>query len=124
MLIIQIARSLLDTTNLKDSNQPTNLAKPINMASDRPELVLGVSRVKGAGNTYEVVNIDKPNIEEIEAQASVITLDEFLKLTYDEDPITRRKALRELCPCHVKHNVEEFWNRIIAMTNDPDSIFS
>jgi hypothetical protein len=38
--------------------------------------------------------------------------------------LERKKALRELCPCHVKHNVKEFWDRIIEMTKDEDRTYS
>jgi len=59
-------------------------------------------------------------LKEEQKKESTISLHEFLEETKSEDPITRKKALRELCPCHVKHDVEEFWIRIIAMTKDPD----
>lgn len=52
-----------------------------------------------------------------------ITVDQFLELTHSEDPVVRKKALRELCPCHVKHDVERFWQRIIDMRFDPDGKF-
>eukprot|EP01117_Protostelium_nocturnum_P019928 TRINITY_DN8763_c0_g1_i1.p1 TRINITY_DN8763_c0_g1~~TRINITY_DN8763_c0_g1_i1.p1 ORF type:complete len:237 (+),score=92.32 TRINITY_DN8763_c0_g1_i1:93-803(+) len=51
---------------------------------------------------------------------STITVEEFMEKTFAEDPMDRRMALRELCPCHVKHDVKEFWERIISMTQDPD----
>jgi len=49
-----------------------------------------------------------------------ITIEEFIKATFDKDPRNRKKALRELCPCHVKRDVKEFWDRIIEMTHDVD----
>jgi hypothetical protein len=32
-------------------------------------------------------------------------------------PQTRKLYLRELCPCHVKRDVEIVWDRILEMTN-------
>jgi len=71
------------------------------------------------GNTYEVENIGATPVND--DQEACINLGTFLELTKHEDPIIRKKALRELCPCHVKHDVQEFWERIFAMTNDPDA---
>jgi len=45
----------------------------------------------------------------------------FLDETRDPDPRRRQQALKELCPCHVKADVDEFWQRICAMTTDPDA---
>jgi len=48
------------------------------------------------------------------------SVEEFIEATKNDDPKERQKALRELCPCHVKKNIPEFWDRIIEMTHDPD----
>ncbi len=34
----------------------------------------------------------------------------------------RRRALREMCPCRVKQDLTDFWNRVLEMTHDPDPI--
>jgi hypothetical protein len=44
----------------------------------------------------------------------------LLARTRDDDPAVRREALRHLCPCHVKRNHEQVWNRAVAMAVDPD----
>eukprot|EP01115_Flamella_aegyptia_P004216 TRINITY_DN183_c0_g1_i2.p1 TRINITY_DN183_c0_g1~~TRINITY_DN183_c0_g1_i2.p1 ORF type:complete len:123 (-),score=30.01 TRINITY_DN183_c0_g1_i2:43-411(-) len=49
-----------------------------------------------------------------------VSVQEFIEATKDKNPKNRKSALRDLCPCHVKHNVKEFWDRIIEMTDDPD----
>lgn len=33
----------------------------------------------------------------------------------------RKRALGELCPCRVKDDVDEFWERVFDMVNDPDA---
>jgi hypothetical protein len=48
------------------------------------------------------------------------SVEEFVEATKNDDPKSRLLALRELCPCHVKKNIPEFWNRIIDMIHDPD----
>jgi HEAT repeat protein len=47
-------------------------------------------------------------------------LDEVLELTHDRDPRQRRWAVRQLCPCHLKHNDDRVWDRLLAMAADDD----
>ena len=47
-------------------------------------------------------------------------IDTILRLTHDEDPMIRIKALRELCPCRMSEDIDIFWDRIIEMVDDPD----
>ena len=46
-------------------------------------------------------------------------IDVLVDLTKHEDPTIRQKALREMCPCHVKVDIPDFWSRIFEMTKDP-----
>jgi HEAT repeat protein len=41
--------------------------------------------------------------------------------TRDEDPRIRRAALRELCPCDLKRNLDPAWDRVLEMVDDPDA---
>jgi DNA-binding Xre family transcriptional regulator len=43
---------------------------------------------------------------------------EVLILTHNDDETIRLKALQRLCPCRVKDEIEQFWNRIFEMVND------
>lgn len=45
---------------------------------------------------------------------------QVLPLTFDPDPLVRRVAAKALCPCHVRANVPEVWDRLLDMTNDTD----
>ena len=45
-------------------------------------------------------------------------IEELLGLTYDEDPKVRMQGVRALCPCHVKADNDEVWNRIFELAND------
>ena len=59
--------------------------------------------------------------KDIDEEDVCVSLDEFMKATHDPSAKVRRLALRELCPCHIKHDVKEFWDRIIEMTTDEDA---
>lgn len=48
------------------------------------------------------------------------TMEQYLTRTYDANPAKRRKALKELCPCRVRMDIPELWERIFAMLNDED----
>ena len=43
----------------------------------------------------------------------------ILSLTQHNDPIVRKRALKEICPCRVKEDIDLFWKRVLEMINDP-----
>jgi len=102
-----------------DHSKPSLLQNPFQISKEQLDLVGAVDSSKNAGNTYEVVNISSP--PPMDEDDECVSLEVFLNLTHHQDPITRKKALREMCPCHVKHNVRILWDRILEMTQDPDS---
>lgn len=46
--------------------------------------------------------------------------DKMIILTKDSDPMIRLKALKEMCPCKVREDVDFLWDRIFEMVSDPD----
>jgi hypothetical protein len=73
-------------------------------------------------NTYEgQEGNDKGKLNKVLLQLAKDSLEfqDVLILTHNEDETIRLKALQRLCPCQVKDEVEQFWNRIFEMVNDP-----
>ena len=48
------------------------------------------------------------------------TVAEYIQRTFDPDPKKRRRALKELCPCHVREDIPQVWERIFEMCEDED----
>ena len=46
-------------------------------------------------------------------------IDVIIDLTKHENAQVRQKALREMCPCRVKTDIEDFWKRVLEMLDDP-----
>ena len=46
---------------------------------------------------------------------------ELIELTRNVDPKIRLKALKQMCPCRVKADIDIFWDRVFEMVNDSDS---
>ncbi|KAK2147214.1 hypothetical protein LSH36_563g00012 [Paralvinella palmiformis] len=47
-------------------------------------------------------------------------IDMIIDLTHHSDPQVRQKALKEMCPCRVKSDIDDFWLRVFQMMDDPD----
>jgi len=45
----------------------------------------------------------------------------FIELTKNEDPRIRKRALKEMCPCKVKKAIDQIWERVFEMYDDPDT---
>ena len=48
------------------------------------------------------------------------TISEYLQRTYDPDPKKRKKALKDLCPCHVRADIPQLWDRIFELLSDDE----
>jgi vesicle coat complex subunit len=48
------------------------------------------------------------------------SVEEHIKKTQSENPKERLNALKQMCPCRVKEDIDLFWNRIFEMVNDTD----
>lgn len=46
----------------------------------------------------------------------------IMELTYDHDDGVRHDAVAQLCPCHVKDNISDLWDRIFELVSDHSSI--
>jgi hypothetical protein len=49
-----------------------------------------------------------------------LQLQDLLSLSRQRDPKVRRIAVKNLCPCHVRRDVPEVWQRLLEMSADPD----
>ena len=45
----------------------------------------------------------------------------LLTLSYDSDPLTRRVAAKNLCPCHLRANHASALERLIKLAHDADA---
>lgn len=50
------------------------------------------------------------------------TISEYIRRTYDPSPLKRKRALKELCPCHVRQDIPEVWQRVFEMLTDDSGI--
>ena len=48
------------------------------------------------------------------------SITEHIKKTKSENPKERLDAVKQMCPCKVKKDIDLFWNRIFEMVTDPD----
>lgn len=55
------------------------------------------------------------------AKDCAVSFDEWMALTRHPDPKIRARAVSNACPCQLKRNVPELWNRLIEMVMDDDS---
>ena len=51
---------------------------------------------------------------------STSDIDVVISLSKHSDPLVRKAALKEMCPCRVKIDIEDFWDRVLAMVDDCD----
>ncbi len=49
------------------------------------------------------------------------SVEAILGETWSGEAKQRARALRELCPCELRQDHPEVWNRVLEMTGDPDA---
>lgn len=49
------------------------------------------------------------------------TIDDVLNESYSAKPAVRKAAVRDLCPCELKIDHAQVWDRILELTRDPDA---
>jgi hypothetical protein len=47
-------------------------------------------------------------------------VEELLALSADSDPLGRRVAVKNLCPCHLRRHLDAVWERLLDLAEDPD----
>jgi len=60
-------------------------------------------------------------VPSVEFCPSAQQVTDLLALTRDRDPMVRRIAVKNLCPCHVRRDLAPVWERLLEMTFDADA---
>lgn len=50
--------------------------------------------------------------------AKTTDIDVIIDLSKHDHPQVRQRALREMCPCRVKKDLSDFWQRVLEMIDD------
>lgn len=50
------------------------------------------------------------------------SIQDYIGRTHDPDPIKRRRALKDLCPCHVRQDIPQLWDRIFECLEDGEGL--
>eukprot|EP00743_Colponemidia_sp_Colp-15_P008458 GILK01009195.1.p1 GENE.GILK01009195.1~~GILK01009195.1.p1 ORF type:complete len:122 (-),score=9.63 GILK01009195.1:280-645(-) len=59
--------------------------------------------------------------DEIQTCAVTQDVQTIISLLKHESPLVRLAALKQVCPCRVKADIDAFWDQVITMTNDSDA---
>ena len=77
---------------------------------------------KGTNNkkkNHTVVDLHK---KEIMAECrNTEDIEVILKYTHNEDNDIRLEAVKQLCPCKVLKDIDEFWERVLELADDEDT---
>eukprot|EP01112_Ceratiomyxa_fruticulosa_P010993 TRINITY_DN2946_c0_g1_i1.p1 TRINITY_DN2946_c0_g1~~TRINITY_DN2946_c0_g1_i1.p1 ORF type:complete len:208 (-),score=21.33 TRINITY_DN2946_c0_g1_i1:125-748(-) len=116
--VTQLPQSLVDLSIVNDTKQATELYEQINPSISVECEVSSVSS-NSSPETSDVETEETKDPEEY-IRKDYCSVDDTIEGTYDENPLVRKAYLRDMCPCHVKRDVDRLWNRIMSMYNDPD----
>lgn len=76
---------------------------------------------KGTLNRKKVLEVDSLTKKEtMRVCRETDDMDEILKYTQSEDADIRLEAVKQLCPCKVERDIDEFWSRVLEMVGDED----
>ena len=73
-----------------------------------------VVRARVDDETKEQARADLKRIQETE------DMYELIKLSKVPDNVVRLKAIQQMCPCRVKDDIPEFWERLFSLAKDED----
>ena len=59
--------------------------------------------------------------KEGENRTGAVEIEHLLELSRSDDPIERQEAAKNLCPCHVRTRIEEVWDALYRMMEDPEA---
>lgn len=64
-----------------------------------------------------------PSVDDMTCDLSTASDDviAILKRSYSSNPTERKAALKSMCPCKVKREIDPFWVRIVEMTKDENA---
>lgn len=63
-----------------------------------------------------------PSVSELKRKAAETEdIDVIIELTKHKDNEVRLAAVKQLCPCKVRKDVDDFWNRVFEMVEDEDA---
>ena len=85
------------------------------------------SKSKKGGNKRSQINGKKAKAEPKEEIWYVMDqikatekIEELIEFTKHENKKVKMAAVQEMCPCHVKRDVPEFWERVFELADDED----
>ena len=70
---------------------------------------------------YSIPSLPKQVINSREGMCDE-TISEYIQRTHNPSPLKRKRALKELCPCHVQQDIPEVWERVFEMLQDESGI--
>lgn len=49
-----------------------------------------------------------------------VSIEDYIKLTHNKKAQIRKAVVKDMCPCRVKKEIPQIWNRLLEMYDDPD----
>lgn len=78
-----------------------------------------VSKAKSKGKKSES---DEPTVSDLKRKIlDTEDIDEIIEFTKHKDNEVRLAAVKQLCPCKVRKDIDAFWDRVFEMVEDEDA---